>query len=56
MTNNDQSDEIIEVIENDQNDQKLVNDRWIGIGIGIGRTWRFGKVRPNHRTTAEPIY
>ena len=28
----------------------LVNDRWIGIGIGISRTWRFGKVRPNHRT------
>ena len=27
---------------------QVVNDRWIG--IGIGRTWRFGKVRPNHRT------
>ena len=30
--------------------KQLVNDRWIGIGIGIGRTWRFGKVRPNHWT------
>ena len=27
---------------------KIVNDRWIG--IGIGRTWRFGKVRLKHRT------
>ena len=32
------------------NNPEVVNDRTILVRVRFGRTWRFGEVRPNHRT------